>query len=889
MPTFQGLSNRAMGWRLLVVAGLSLLALVILYPNGNFALAIDSSPAALGSTQTAGSGDHIVIAGFAEQGLSARGIGELERLDRTLRDVPGVLQVRSAATVKTPMTQDQDIRMATLSARLEASTGDAARTSQLLQLAVEEPLLRGRYISRDGRAVAIHAELSGTHQQRLDTASQLQELVAMQDSADLRWEITGSPVVSGVVGELILHQLSIVLPAAILIFTGVIMLAFRSVVVLLATMASIGVALLWTLALTVALGWPLNLVTVIIPPLILTLAVSYSMHVVSAHADRGDLATGLGTVRLPLALSALTSAIGLAALGFNSLFSVQQFAMLGALGAVAAALAAWTVLPLILALRSTAPTLWPPLNSVLIQTARRIVNAVIDRSTVILRVGVAAVVVCALGASLVEPGARYVRDLPADQPVRQAYEEISREFGGATRFYVDIHGAAKDVMLDPSVMATVDKLQSWLLEQDEIGGAISPLDFIKRLKQAFGSGAASDYAVPESADMAKQLVYIAAPEEIYRYANRSFSYMRIELTTPITDTPELRALFDRIEDRLQLLPTGLQANIGGDAVALTEVIEKLTGGQLKSLAIAGLAIYLLLSLLFASFRVGAMAMLPNALPVLAYFALLGFTGTPLGPTTALVACIVLGIAVDDTLHLLVRFSQLARELANEEQASRAAVEEVLRPITLTTAATCLGFLTLVISPFHSQIMFGLLAATTLCIAWASDLLIAPAVSARSAIVTIWDHIRLDLGSDPQRTIPLMADMSERQARLLALNGSVRPLQSQEDLIRQGEHGKEMYVVLDGQLSVHQRDANGQSHELAVLERGATLGEVGHFSATRMATVTALSPARVLVLDAEILERLRRRHTAVAALVYRNLNRIQAGRAALPAPANQPAG
>lgn len=882
MPSFQGLGNRAVAWRIIVVACLCALAIKMLFPHGQLALAIDSSPAALGSTQNAADREQVVVAGFAKSNLTPDAIRELDAMNIKLSNIPSVEQVRSAASVKTPATLNNDIRMAPLIERLRTVAGNTELEKQLLLQAVEESLLRGRYISKDGSAVAIYAELTGSHQERLNAAREIQQLVAAEKTPGLRWVVTGAPVVSGFVGDLILQQLAIVLPAAILIFTAVILLAFRSVVVVVATMTSIGVALLWTLAVTVALQWPLNLVTVIIPPLILTLAISYSMHVVSSHADRGSLASGLVTVRLPLALSALTSAIGLAALGFNSLFSVQQFAVLGAVGAVAAALSAWTVLPIFLAMRSTPPQLWPPLNSVLILAAKRIVNAVIDRSALILRLGVVAIVICAIGASLVEPGARYVRDLPAKQPVRQAYEEISTAFGGATRFYIDIRGATKDVMLDPNVMNTVDKLQSWLLDQEEIGGAISPLNFIKRLKQAFGSGDESDYTIPESASMAKQLVYIAAPEDIYRYANRSFSHMRIELTTPITDTPKLRALFDRIQTRLELLPAGLEAEIGGDAIALTEVIEKLTGGQLKSLAIAGLAIYLLLSLLFASFRVGAMAMLPNALPVLAYFALLGFTGTPLGPTTALVACIVLGIAVDDTLHLLVRFSQLARELANEEQASRAAVEEVLRPISLTTAATCLGFLTLVISPFHSQVMFGLLAAATLCIAWASDLLIAPAVSARSAIVTIWDHIRLDLGSEPQRTIPLMADMTERQARLLALNGSVKQLTRGENLVCQGETGKEMFVVLDGQFGVHQIDASGSSNELAVLTRGATIGEVGHFSSSRMATVTATNQSRVLVLDAEILERLRRRHTAVAALVYRNLNRIQAGRMK-PAP------
>ncbi len=872
---FVALSPRAIGLRAILLVALTLFAGLALFPNGQLALAVDSSPAALGGEQTNDSTDHIVIAGLSNAPLTPDAIRELARVERQLREQSELSSIHSAVSVKTPATLGLDIVMATLIGRLQAANGEPAGEREAILQATQEPLLRGRYISTDGRSVAIHGELHGSHAQRQQAARSIDDLLEALPHGTLRWEMTGAPLISGLIGDLIMRQMTIVLPASLLIFTTVILLAFRSLLVLLGTLISILAALLWTLGVCAALSWSLNLVTVILPPLVLTLAVSYAMHVVSAHADQQSLEKGLHSIRLPLILSALTTAVGLSALGLNSLFSVQQFAALGSIGTVMAALSAWTILPLFLAFKKAPPKLWPPLNSALLWVATRIVHVAIEHSSSILRLGLLVALICALGATLIQPGARYVRDLPMEQPVRQAYEDISRAFGGATRFEIDIEGASAGIMLAPDVMAAIDDLEHWLLQQAEVGSAISPIDFIKRLRQAFGSGTPADYALPDNADMARQLIYFAAPDEIYQYTNRAFSKMRIAVVTSETDTPQLMALFARINQRVEQLPPGLEAHISGDAVELTEVIRKLTDGQLKSLGIAGLAIYILLSLLFASPRVGAMAMLPNAVPVLAFFALLGFTGTPLSPTTALVACIVLGIAVDDTLHLLVRFNQLAKDLANEAEASRAAVKEVMRPITLTTIAVCLGFLTLVGSPFHSQVMFGVLAAATLIIAWISDLLLAPAVSARSSIVTLWDHMRLDLGGAPHHTIPLMAEMSERQARLLALNGSIRTLASGTELIHQGDSGTDMYVVLDGCFDVEYQDSSGKTHLLTTLQRGATLGEIGHFSAVRAATVRAMEASRVLVLNDEILERLRRRHTSVAALVYRNLNRIQA--------------
>ena len=59
-------------------------------------------------------------------------------------------------------------------------------------------------------------------------------------------------------------------------------------------------------------------------------------------------------------------------------------------------------------------------------------------------------------------------------------------------------------------------------------------------------------------------------------------------------------------------------------------------------------------------RSALLSMLPNALPVALYFGTLGALDITLSPTTSLIACVVLGIAVDDTIHFLTRFNHDAR-------------------------------------------------------------------------------------------------------------------------------------------------------------------------------------------------------------------------------------
>ena len=89
-------------------------------------------------------------------------------------------------------------------------------------------------------------------------------------------------------------------------------------------------------------------------------------------------------------------------------------------------------------------------------------------------------------------------------------------------------------------------------------------------------------------------------------------------------------------------------------------------------------------------------------------------------TVAAIACIVLGIAVDDSIHYLARFNAAARETGSEEKGTVEALVSVGRPVTYTSIALCLGFLTLAFTNLRNQIEFGYLGAFTLfkCTPWA---------------------------------------------------------------------------------------------------------------------------------------------------------------------------
>ena len=855
---------------------LSVGALFALIGPQGLRLTIDPSvDAVIGGLAADASATPQLIALFEpRQALAADDVADLARVTRAAAKLPGVLAAVSGVTAAFPAELDGDIEMASLAQRMPRAA-NAQQVQAMIAAARAEPLLAGRLFGLDGQSVAMWVDLRA-HGADAEAETALAVLAMLEGDASINdafdWHLTGAPLVTQQVGSQLVRGLGRVAVLIVLVIFGVLAACFSGWRVHALVAVTTGAALLWTLAGMALAGFSLNLVSALVPPFVLTLTLAYAMHALFGVLGKPDPLAAAQRLLLPMSVTGVTTIAGLLALAVQAMPVVRAFALSASLGVLAGMVAVATLLVpgLLPCANRCGPRTW--LTRAIRWLSRWAGRTVVRSRQVIVGVAVGVLVIGGLLTFTVQPGARYVGDLRADHPVRVQFDAVNAALGGATGFDIIIDSAASNAMVQPQVLAQLDALERWLEQQPEIGGVSSATDIIRRLNQTFAS---SETALPTSAALTQQLLLVGAPPELPRYLNLDYSQAILRVRTPHDDTVTLADLFDRVNARLAELPPGLSASLRGDAVVLTRSVSQLTNGQFWSFAVAFLAIFVVLSLVFASVQMGVRAMLPNLVPVISYFGLIGLLDIPLGPATALTACIVLGIAVDDTLFYLVRFNRAARALASEERAAVRALRDTLRPVTVTSAALILGFLSMAATGFHSHAQFGILAAVTLLIAWLCDLLLTPAISARSSIVTLWDVLRIDLGAAPEETIPLFDGLSARQARLFALLSHTHTIEAGEHLLRAGDPGKEMFILVEGEVRVWVLADDGCELEIVRLGRGATLGETGLFAAKRTANVTAVARTRLLAVDSETLERVRARYPRIAALIFRNLNRIQA--------------
>jgi predicted RND superfamily exporter protein len=840
-----------------------------------------------------GSEDVVVLAlasDDARNGIfSADMITRVARITEQLQALPGVNHVQSLASAPNLRADADSFDVSSLA---EQVARDPSVLVGLREAVMTNPVYAGNLVSRDGRVAAILVQFKNLDD-RAFLASDLDRsilAIAEAERGPAQVWMTGTPVIKAETARVLLAEMRFVLPAMLAVGALFLLLVFRNAVGVLLPLSNILIALVWTLGALAWLGRPLNLVTVIVPPLVFTIGLAYAMHIMtefySARSTAPErphfeqLVRGvLATVGLPLLITGLTTLTGFIALGLNPLLAIREFGWLAVLGVLCTMTLSLSYMPAMLVLlKARSGTVSTVGTRQFLRAAKWLTRLNLRYRREILAVSAALMLLALYGTTRIEVATDFIGDFPAQEPVREQYEAVRGSFNGASPFYIVVDGHAADAFVNPANLREIEALQGWLARQPEIGGSLSLVDSLKLINRSLNDNDPAHFRVPDNRALIKQLLVFGGGEELDSLVDKRFSLINVQVRANVSDSAAITELTERIEQRLAALPPPLSATVTGNSVLVSRALDNIAGGQLFSVALAMGVIYLLMAGMFTSWSAGALALLPNLLPIVVYFGTLGLLDIPLTPTTSLIACITLGIAADDTIHYMVRFNNDARRMANEAKAAFSALEGVLRPITYTTTALCLGFLVLATSDLKNQMQFGLLSVFTLLLAWLCNITLAPALTVGVRIVTLWDVLRLDLGEDPQHSIPLMQGLNLRQARTFALLSNIMDVKSGTRIMTEGEEGDDMYVVIGGQLRVWVERNDGPV-DLASMSRGAILGEIGFFVHKRTANVDVVSDARLLRFNVDYLERLRRRRPWIAAIIYRNLNRVQAERLA----------
>lgn len=133
---------------------------------------------------------------------------------------------------------------------------------------------------------------------------------------------------------------------------------------------------------------------------------------------------------------------------------------------------------------------------------------------------------------------------------------------------------------------------------------------------------------------------------------------------------------------------------------------------------------------------GIVCLLPNIPPVAAVFGIMGWFGVSLDGVTIFAATVVVGLAVDNTIHYLTQLKREIRQNPDQgvEQCVRSAYRLTARQIASWSFVIMLGFLALLVSPFRPVVLFGMLGCAAICLGFYGDLFFVQSLILNSSTI-----------------------------------------------------------------------------------------------------------------------------------------------------------
>jgi predicted RND superfamily exporter protein len=495
----------------------------------------------------------------------------------------------------------------------------------------------------------------------------------------------------------------------------------------------------------------------------------------------------------------------------------------------------------------------------------------------------------------IEADTNFLSYFPPESPIRVSHETINEHVAGALPFYVVVGDGRPKSMAEMDALRRVRDLQRFIDQIPGVTRTVSITDYLDLFDKGLRSS--GDIVVDEEGNavapdqvksfwedpsrLEEVLVFVKQNPDAFRSViTPDLGQINVLVRTRFERSTEISQAIDQIGRWAgEHMPPDMPVAATGNIVLLNGTTDDVVWGQVKSVSVALLVIFIVMSVLFLSMKVGFIAMLPNIVPVVLFFGVLGWSNIMLNIGTSIIAAIALGIAVDNTIHYMVRFNRDLQVTQDEKRSLANALRTVGRPIVYTSVALSLGFLVMRLSDFVPVRDFGVLTAATMLGALATNVLLLPALLAETRIVTLWDLVFRKLGKDPHKTIPLFHGMRRAQARIAVLLGTLRSSRAGDIVVHQGDVGSEMYVIINGRADVVVTGPDGRRRLVRQLGRGDVFGEMGlvRQQQRRTADIVATDDLELLAVDQRFLERLQRRYPRIAAAVFLNLTRILSDR------------
>ena len=501
------------------------------------------------------------------------------------------------------------------------------------------------------------------------------------------------------------------------------------------------------------MDWKISVVSSNFIALLLILTISLTVHLlvkineIKKDTDfRTAIVKGYDQMFAPCFFAALTTAVAFLSLTFGELKPVIEFGKMMAFGISIAFILTFTFLPCILYL------IYKPKTKDFLsiyKVTRSLLSFSQKNRTFIASSYLVIFITLCFGISKLQVENRFIDYFDKNTEIYKGMYEIDSKLGGTATLdiiisqpednfesikieddffdddlFEDENSSAAGYWWNIYSLNKLEDIHDYLDSIPEIGKVLSVASGVKLARQ-INDG-------EDLNDLELALLRSVLPEDIresllYSYINKDDSVVRISTRVNESSTSLNRKdLLDKINHDLknEFNLKESEYEITGLAVLYNNMLQSLFQSQIGSLLIVFAVISAMLFLIFRSFKVMIIGLVPNIFVASSVMGLLGLLNIPLDIMTITVAAISVGMAVDNTIHYIYRYKKELKKNGSDI-ALKNAHSTTGRAIFYTASTIAAGFCILSLSNFFPTVLFGVFTSIAMMLAFLCSLTLLP--------------------------------------------------------------------------------------------------------------------------------------------------------------------
>jgi predicted RND superfamily exporter protein len=537
---------------------------------------------------------------------------------------------------------------------------------------------------------------------------------------------------------------------------------FRSFSAVLWPISVVVLSTVWTVGI---FGWfETTITTMLVLTIMLVLAVGIAdtIHIMSGYlffrnegvSHNNALDSAYLKAGLPCLLTTITTMAGMLALSYTPILHIKVFGYMSAAGVGFAYIFTIYLLPLLM-------DLWPPVQrkkknqsevkpslfkrmipdfAGIIQ--RLLINVIpmVRKSPsfyILLFLGI--FILCVYGGTQVKVDSNIIETTKPGSTLRKIYEVVDRNMMGTQNLEIFINMGSEDALKDPKVLYAIEDIQKKIESKYKhlVVKTSSLVNIVKDAYKVLNEDRQEMYIIPDDPKILGQTLFLfnnANTKDRRKMVSDDYSKSHISVQLYNSGSYEYTDLFKEVQEDIRVSFKSLEniypekvITVTGGLALMMELTDYISWAQVKSLGLAIGIISLLLIFLFGSLRVGFLSVIPNLIPATMTFGLLGLFDIALDSDTLIIAPVIIGIAVDDTIHFLTHYRAEVLKDGDIIKALENTVKEVGQAITFTTLILGFGFFIMSFSTNMSLVKMGTFGSLAIFTALFCDLFMLPAL------------------------------------------------------------------------------------------------------------------------------------------------------------------